>query len=214
MRYRLWLNAILGGGIIHDHVLLVDDASPVQPTWSDTRITSRLDASPVPGSVTLYRFDERLGRQAGNIYPGWSRSFCFAARFAETHGFDKVVHIESDAFIITANMQRYINEVADGWIAPSIQSHAMPESAIQVMAGTGAHAYFEFSKAPYSRSIGIEAEHVIPFTHIERAFTGSRYGETKIDVPRDADFVTQSRPASIGGRAYYWWLRPELFPFP
>jgi hypothetical protein len=214
IRYRLWLNAILGGQIAHDHVLLIDDASPILPAWPDTRITNEQDTSPVPGSITLYRFDERLGRVAGNVYPGWSRSFCFAARFAQTHGFDKVVHVESDAFIISARMQQYINEVSDGWIAPAILSHHMPESAIQIMAGSGLASYFEFARAPYNQSIGIEAEHVIPFTKIERAFTGSRYGETMVEVPREADFVTQSRPATLGGREYYWWLRPEIFPFP
>ncbi len=214
MRYRLWLNAIQSSQIRHDHVLLVDDASPVLPDWPDTRITNNTNASPATGGVTLYRFDQRLGRVAGSVYPGWSRSFGFAARFARIHGFDKVVHVESDAFIISTKMQQYVNDVSDGWIAPAILSHAMPESAIQIMAGSGAQAYFEFSKAPYHHSVGTEAEHVIPFTKIERLFTGSRYGETMNNVPRDADFVTQSRPATIGGRDYYWWLPPEVFPFP
>ena len=214
MRYRLWLNAILGNGIAHDHVLIVDDASPVPPDWSDTRITGDPNAGLSEGPVTLFRFDQRLGRQAGNIYPGWSRSFCFAARFARAHGFDKVIHIESDAFIVSAAMERYFNEASDGWIAQWYGLHHMPESAIQIMAGNGLRDYFAFADAPYSESIGIEAEHFMPFTHVEKSFIGSRYGETEDDVPRDADFVAQSRPAVLGGRAYFWWLRPDLIPFP
>jgi hypothetical protein len=213
-RYRLWLNAIRSSDIIHDHVLLVDDGSPLLPAWPDTRITNELHTSPAPGSVTLFHFDQRLGRSAGSVYPGWSRTFCLAARFAESHGFDKIIHIESDAFIISERMRNYIDEVSDGWIAPAIQSERMPESAIQIMAGTGAAAYFEFSKRSYARSVGMLAEHIIPFTKIERAFIGSRYGETLSHVPRDADFVTQSRGEGLRRREYYWWLPPEAFPFP
>jgi hypothetical protein len=214
MRYRLWLNAVLSGDIRHDHIVIMDDASPVLPDWSDTRIITNPMDAPVPGTVSLFHFNKRLGRQAGTVYPGWSRSFAFAARFAISNGFEKVVHIESDAFIISPKMTHYINDLDDGWVAPSIISHEMPESAIQIIAGESMRSYHEFSDMRYSPAIGIEAEHVIPFTHIERRFKGSRYGETMTTVPRDADFVTQARPAQVGGRDYYWWLKPDIFPFP
>ncbi len=213
-RYRLWVNAIGGGEIQHDHLLLVDDASPVLPVWSDTRITNRLADTPHAKPITLYRFDKRLGRQGRTVYPGWYRSFCFAARFAETHGFTRVVHIESDGFIISRKMQHAINAVTDDWIAPAIQSHQMPESAVQVMAGRGLRSFFDFAKKPYSDNVGYEAENILPFTRIERQFVGSRYGETLHYVPREADFVTQTNPATQGDAAYYWWLRPDLLPFP
>ena len=213
MRYRVWLNAIRGGDIEHDHVLLVDDASPVLPEWRDTHVTSCLHDVLVPGGVTVYRYDRRLGRQGRNIYPGWYRSFCFAARFAELHKFEKVVHIESDGFIITSRMQQYINAVKDEWVAPAIQSHAMPESAIQIIAGSGLESWFKFARIPYSNIVGTAAENILPFTLVEGGFIGSRYGETLHHVPREADFVTQTNPSMRGQRAYYWWIRPDLLPF-
>src|ERR1700733_9797172 len=177
MRYRVWVNAIQGGEIEQDHILLVDDASPVLPEWPDALVTSRFQDDLPARGITLYRFDRRLGRQGRTVYPGWYRSLCLAARFAEFHQFDKVVHIESDGFIITNRMQQYINAVADDWIAPSIQSHAMPESAIQVMAGSGLRAFFQFARTPYSEIVGAPAEKILPFTRIETGFLGSRYGE-------------------------------------
>ncbi len=212
-RYRLWVNAIRGGDVEHDHVLLVDDASPVLPAWPDTRVTNRLTDGPLSKPVTIYRFDKRLGRQARTVYPGWYRSFCFAARFAEAHGFDRVVHIESDGFIVSRTMQHYINTITDEWIAPGIQSHDMPESAIQVMAGTGFRSFVEFAKKPYSESVGYEAENLLPLTRVVREFIGSRYGETLHHVPRDADFVTQTNPSMLGQADYYWWLRSDILPF-
>jgi hypothetical protein len=211
-RYRLWLNFIRASEIAHDHVLIVDDGSPLLPEWSDTRTSHSLQEAPGSAAVTLFHFDQRLGRQARAVYPGWYRSFCFAARFADAYGFEKVIHIESDGFIISRRMQHYINEVSDGWIAPTIQSHAMPESAIQIMAGGGLRSYIEFARSPYSSSVGFEAENVLPFTHIESGFIGSRYGETMAYVPREADFVTQTNPAYSGRRDYYWWVDPAIFP--
>lgn len=213
MRYRVWLNAIRGSEIEQDHVLIVDDASPVLPEWLDIRVTNRVHHDLTAGGVTFYRFDRRLGRQGRNIYPGWYRSFCLAARFAEVHGFDKIVHVESDAFIITAKMQHYINAVKDEWIAPSIQSHAMPESAIQIMHGRGLEACIQFARTPYSKIVGTAAENILPFTRIADEFIGSRYGETLHHVPREADFVTQTNPSMRGQRDYYWWIRPDLLPF-
>ena len=213
MRYRVWLNALQAGGIDHDHILLVDDASPVLPEWLDLCVTNRLRGNLAPGGVTLFRFDRRLGRQARTVYPGWYRSFCLAGRFAEVHGFEKVVHLESDGFIITARMKQFINSVSDDWVAPSILSHAMPESAIQVMAGRGFDSFVSFSKIPYSETVGTASENIIPFTRIEKGFIGSRYGETLHEVPRDADFVTQANPSMMGHREYYWWLPADLLPF-
>jgi hypothetical protein len=213
MRYRVWVNAIQGGEIEQDHILLVDDASPVLPEWPDAYVTSRLQDDLPASGVTLYRFDRRLGRQGRTIYPGWYRSFCLAARFAEFHQFEKVVHIESDGFIITSRMQHYINAVTDDWIAPSIQSHAMPESAIQVMAGSGLLSFVHFARKPYSEIVGAAAENILPFTRIESCFIGSRYGEKLHHVPREADFVTQTNPSMRGQRDYYWWIKPDLLPF-
>ena len=212
MRYRVWLWAIQASEIAFDHILIVDDGSPVLPNWQNLRITNQLSDDPFSAMVSLYRFDTNLGRQGRSVYPGWFRSFCLASRFAERHGFDRVVHIESDGFVITPNMQRYINAVADDWIAPSILSHSMmPESAIQVMAGSGFRSYVEFCKRPYSEFVGKEAESVLPFTRVERQFVGSRYGETLNVVPPEADFVTQTNPSMRGNPDYYWWLSSDLF---
>jgi hypothetical protein len=212
LRYRIWVEAIRSGEIAHDHLLLVDDGSPRLPSWPDIHVTNRLDEMVAQKPLTLFRFERRLGRQACSVYPGWYRSFCLAARFAERNGFEKVVHIESDGFIITRRMQQYINELTNDWIAPSIQSHAMPESAIQVMAGSGFRSYVEFTRKPYSDFVGIEAENFLPFTRIETGFIGSRYGESMHHVPSDADFVTQTNPSMRGKSDYYWWLKPEIFP--
>jgi len=127
---------------------IVDDGSPILPDWSDIAVTDRLDSHELSGDATLYHFDVRLGRQALSVYPGWYRSFCFAAKFAEQFQFDKIIHIESDVFIISPKMQNYVNSVSDAWVAPVIESHRFPESAIQIIARRQVSAFFPFARIP------------------------------------------------------------------
>ena len=65
----------------------------------------------------LYHFRERLGRKAVFDFPGWYRSFTFAGRYAYAHGFEKVIHIKINSFLIGSRVQRYFNEVTSGWTA-------------------------------------------------------------------------------------------------
>ncbi len=88
-----------------------------------------------------------------------------------------------------------------------------PESAIQVMAGSGLLSFVHFARKPYSEIVGAAAENILPFTRIESCFIGSRYGEKLHHVPREADFVTQTNPSMRGQRDYYWWIKPDLLPF-
>ena len=99
-RYRRWLRAIRSSQLEYDSILIVDDGSPVLPEWTDIAIgTGEIDQLPAE-KILLYHFEEHLGRKAIFDFPGWYRSFTFAGRYAHAHGFEKVVHIESDAFLI------------------------------------------------------------------------------------------------------------------
>ena len=201
LRFRRWFDAIKCSGIHADTILLVDDGSPVLPQWADVPVVS--DAREI-GDAAIFHFHQNLGRQARAIYPGWFRSFTFAGRFAASRGFEKIVHIESDAFVISPRAVAWINDLEDGWETPFCVRYKIPESAIQVMAGSGLDAFFEVSHRPYSEQVGIEAEKCLPFTRIAKELTGDRYGETTHDVPRDADWATQSQPSRK--RDYWWWL--------
>lgn len=206
-RYRVWVDAIEKSLLDHDHILILDDSSPVLPDWENIPISHPKENKDINSNVSILQFQKNLGRQARSVYPGWYRSFCYGAIFAKKHNFSKVIHIESDGFIISNSMQHYINDLRDGWVAPAIQSHRMPESAIQIIAGNSLSSYHQFAERPYGEVVGFEAENIIPFTRIEDKFVGSRYGETMNYVPREADFVTQTNPSMLGKPEYYWWLK-------
>jgi hypothetical protein len=205
-RYRRWIDAQQRSGLRHDQLLIVDDGSATLPGWADTACVAAGAAMRSDSPVALYHFPDQLGRPSHFVFPGWYRSFAFAAQWAQAGGFSRVIHVESDAFLISPRAIAYFNAVEEGWIALYTQRYEMPEIAIQAMAGDGFARYCDYVAGPYSRLEGTSHEHVLPLTHVERGLRGDRYGEYLDHVPADADWATQclenARPD------YYWWL-PE-----
>ena len=209
-RYRRWLDAVRHSTLEFDTILMVDDASASLPTWSDVQVIHEgQDAA--PSAAVIFSFDRHLGRNAITDFPGWVRSFMFAALFAERHGFDKVVHIESDAFLISKRMQDYVNDFSEGWAAVWCPLWDRPESGVQVIAGSQMAAYLKLAKQDNRALATSVIETTLPFTHVERAFIGDRYGELGLSVPRNADFSMQTFPGPWqSARDYYWWLPEQM----
>lgn len=217
MRYRRWLDAVLAADIDATQVLMVDDGSSVLPGWPDTPVYSGdtlADAAPLVGRAgqVLFHFTEHLGRLDVMNFPGWHRSFAFAVAYAEAAGFDRVIHLESDAFLVSPRMRAYVRARTRGWTAMWCEKYQFPEIAVQVIGGDQLPALAAFAREPYAGLIGTLPEFALPYTNIERDLVGDRYGEAETDVPRTADFACQV-PCQREPR-YYWWLRPVPRPEP
>ena len=214
-RYRLWLDAIKASALGADQILIVDDGSATVPGWPDTRVIT-LDSlgdvysAPCAGPVLLAHFRTRLGRADVLNFPGWHRSFAFAALYAERHTFDRVIHIESDAYVISAGAQAFLAHSADEWAAFWCARYDMPESAVQVAAGQGVRALAGFARRPYNEMIGKPHEREMPFTRVEKQFRGDRADEFAEAVPADADYAAQV--PSRRERGFYWFARGEAPP--
>ena len=72
-----------------------------------------------------------------------SKGHAAAALYAEAQGFDRVIHIESDAYVISAQARAFLTEFKDGWASFWSPLYSIPESAIQVVAGEGLRALAE-----------------------------------------------------------------------
>ena len=216
-RYALWIDSVRRSGLAFDQLLIVDDASPYLPDWSDAEIVHEHDA-PDPtdvishSPVLIYRHDRQLGRIDVLDFPGWHRSFAFGARYAEAHGFERVVHLESDAHIISPRLGRHFNHIESGWLVLWSRKYAFPEMAIQVAAGPQVAEMAAFARRPYTELIGRVHECALPYTHAELLYVGDRYGESLDHVPADADFSSQV--LSNQGLGYCWWLEGQRTPPP
>ena len=210
-RQAVWIRALQRSGLHFDQMLIVDDGSTLLPQWPDVEIVREADA-PHPedvqsdAAILLYTHEVRLGRESVFQFPGWYRSFAFGVLYGAAHGFEKIIHLESDAFLISDRIQRHFNEFTSGWFAVWCEAYLFPEIAIQAAAGDEIAAMAAFVRKPYSQLAGQIHEFLIPFTHIERFFVGNRYGEMIGHVPRHADYSTQTHAGQPD--SFYWWIPP------
>jgi hypothetical protein len=208
VRYRIWVESVLRSSLKFTQLLLVDDGSTSLPSWSDVTVLQEGDDLRCDAPIVLYHFKNRLGRKAITDFPGWVRSFFFVSRFAEANCFDKIVHLEADAFLISQAAHHYVDAVQDGWIAMWCTRFNRPESGIQVITGSGLDTYRDWAAKPVDYFKGLIVEKTLPFSHICRALRGDRYGEAQGSfVPKDADWCMQAYPSPpVSYKEYFWWL--------
>ena len=113
-RYRRWLdyNAKIFPGAA---LFMIDDGSPYLPQDADIRVTEALERLVLGEKGTIFRFPDRLGRSSALNYPGWFRSFTFSVAIAKRLQVSRIVHIESDAYILSRRALDFINATNAGW---------------------------------------------------------------------------------------------------
>ncbi len=200
-RQRRWLDHHLALPLEHEAVFVIDDASPFVPADPDVRV---LDALPptLPGEprAFFYRFATHEGRIRLTGHRGWWRSFLFSLEIARAYGFERIVHVESDAFLLSRRIVDRINATTDGWTAYWCPQYGIPEPALQVIA----HDQFDAMAVVAARGLDALtvalAELTIPFTRIERGYAGNRYGESRGRIPGYADYACQVNAPAIAVR--------------
>ena len=207
-RYRTWVDGLRQSGLNFDQILLVDDGSSWLPSWRDTVIIDEGDNIRSDAPIVLFHFRDNLGRRGVSDFPGWVRSFFFASTYARANGFEKLIHIESDGFLISDRIQEYFNSVSDGWVSLWCPRYRRPESGMQIIAGGGMKLFDETAAQPVESLAGCVVETTLPFTHVEHGFRGDRYREFMYHVPRDADWSMQTFPPEpVSQRNFYWWFK-------
>ena len=215
-RYQRWLDYYQQMPIDAVKRIMLDDGSPYLPPGDIIR-TVPFDAplSQYGEDNLLVRFENNLGRQSISAYPGWWRSFLHAITLAKELGAEKIIHIESDAYIVSPRLVDFINQVESGWHVMWSERYQFPETAIQVICKDQFEIFEQFKASRPDLNFGDLAERLLPFTGVERQFKGDRYSEMrrhrgifrskKFDrfkifqqpffctpIPDDADFITQA----------------------
>ncbi|WP_305060314.1 hypothetical protein [Janthinobacterium sp. SUN137] len=194
---------------------MIDDGSPFLPPAEIIKTVSHKDTLISNDEKNLIiRFDNNLGRQSGIDYPGWWRSFLHSINVANELGVDKIIHIESDAYIMSPHLANFINEIESGWNVLWSPRHRFPETAIQVICRDQFGIFEKFKDDNLSLAFPDIAENLLPFTAVHKQFKGDRYSDFTKNrwifrsrkfnnipifqreffwetIPPDADFVTQ-----------------------
>lgn len=163
--------------------VLIDDASPYTPPASQAIVVAPGDElhATLP---TIVRFPDRLGRNNTHSYPGWWRSFLHSVDVAQQIGADRIIHIESDAFLLSERIYKYIRGCKSGWNVMWASRFNMPETAIQVICNDQFDALRSFQDKSQAELDSDIAEKQLPFTCINKDFIGERYGEFRIPLLR------------------------------
>ncbi len=217
-RYRRWLDFYADGPIDHAKRVVIDDGSPYLPPPAEIDVVADApSAGRSPRRDVLLHFAQHLGRQSGAAYPGWWRSFFHSLDLARAMGAEKIVHIESDAYVLRPRLAEFLNGLRTGWHVLWIPTYGMPETAIQVICADQFQQFDAFRSDPGNQINERIAEHILPFTDIHKEFIGDRYSEFKRNrgifrsrkfdriplfqrdffwapIPPEADFATQVVP--------------------
>ncbi len=178
-----------------ERIILIDDGSPPENIPRNIHV---IDADmPLPDKLpdrpVMFRFQRHYGRQSLNVFPGWWRSFTFSSQIANRYSLSKIIHCESDAFVLSTHLASHIKTLSTGWTALWCPRFNFPESAIQVIYSDSLGMlgnFFRYGKTLWFQEVF--PERILPFTRIETGFKGDRYGEYRDDYPDDADYACQS----------------------
>ena len=173
---------------------LIDDGSPWHPEGEVTLSAAGGALPPSPALPLMVRFNERLGHHPGRRYPGWWRSFVHSAAVARHYGCTRIVHIESDAYLLTRRAVQFMAGRMSGWTGLWCPRWSFPETALQVICADRFDAMEGLCGGDWSRFDGQYAERVVPFTDVAREPHGNRYSEFRTRIPGYADFAAQVTP--------------------
>lgn len=185
LRYRKWIDyyAAIKEDLGIDHIFMIDDGS-ADPSLEQSPLVNILSAEDdlpdeLPDKINIITFKEHLGRPSIEEHMGWWRSFTYSIKIAEKYGFEKIIHIESDFYIVSERLINFIHSLKEGWSSLYSSHFNFPETAIQIICRD---SFYLLEKARQTAEaahyrINQLAEHTLPFTNVCKDFTGDRIGE-------------------------------------
>ena len=189
-RYRRWIDyysKVFPG----EALFLIDDGSPFTPSDDDVQLNTDVERLVLGRTASIFRFEHRLGRKPGLNYPGWFRSFVFSTEIAKRLGLKKIIHLESDAYILTRKALDYFTKTNTGWSVFWCPRYSFPETGLQIICSDQIPTLESVAAKTYSAFANRPVEKLLPYTHIEKNIFGNRYGEYRTRVPGYADFAVQ-----------------------
>jgi len=106
-RCRRWFDHLKDRTLEFDQLLVVDNGSPELPGWSDTRVIYDLTRKLFSHkNIIIFRFEDTVSTDEHSV-----RSFQVATDYTNHYGFQKLIHIESDVYVLSKRLAQHINNL-------------------------------------------------------------------------------------------------------
>jgi uncharacterized protein (DUF2237 family) len=168
----------------YDKIVFADNAS------SDKNRHTLLEAG--GPDVSMIGFEDHLPRTSIYGYP-----YCWRALYAFeiliNKGYEKIINIDSDCFVLTQRALDYIKNLETGWTTFWCKKYGFPETAIQIICKDTFPEFLDFTKECRweDRGTSKPMEILLPFTHVNKELNCDRWGETREALSPDKDIYCQ-----------------------
>lgn len=237
-RVRNWINFYLPRKekLGFTHMCLIDDGSPVEwieklneeiPIELKSMDYKFYNGSPllsVPGHLSeelpnWVRFPDRLGRPHHGLFPGWWRSYSFGAELSYIHKFDKLIFIDSDAYLLSDRVFEFLKNQSTGFGSMYSPVSNYRETSIQWCMASEFERIRKFWKrrgqmmTDFWWAINLHQaqyvpEEMLPFNNNlddVKQFIGDRYGDDHYpEIPNyELDFICNTTDISLNGKFHH-----------
>lgn len=127
--------------------------------------------------LMVYRFNARLTHGPGQYEYHYVWRAMYAARMLIQMGYQKILFIDSDHFVLTNDLASWIQGLSTGWSAVWCSTWDFPESSLSVLCQDAFPMFMDYTSVPWSKRSGVCMETNLPFTRVEKGFRCGRFGE-------------------------------------
>lgn len=170
-----------------DKIILYDNASDL----GDLSKLVEASGMTLNEDLLINRFAEFLPRKGMFDYPYCWRVMRQSAIDLPEMGYEKIIAIDSDLFILNQKIIDYINNCNKGWTVFWDEVNSFPESAFQIINKDAFEKYRKTADKDVHSWKGSCMEVVLPYDHIEKGFHGGRFQEREMQPDDTMDYYGQ-----------------------
>lgn len=107
-------------------------------------------------------------------------------------GYDKIINIDTDGFILNDRLAEFVGKKNNGWWTLTPREFRFPENALNVLNRDAFPVLQEFTKVPMDTHYGKILELTLPFTEVSDQFRTFRWGQDFVEQDDTMDFYCQA----------------------
>lgn len=177
------------------HQAVCNDGNRNLPVETFVKIHSGLNPSLLtPSHLHVLTWPTSLGRVDLHTYPCFWRNVYTLTRVARDQGFDKLIYIDWDFWVISREMMHEIRALKSGLTTYWVPRYGFPESSVFVCCSDMYQRLEDSALDALRKPVCLKSdicEVTIPWTRVITSRVGDRYPEFGSPLPAEADYCAQ-----------------------